>query len=676
MIGCAILAIPTPIVMLRLLFSTLLLFTITPLASAQGMFTNQMSTSIAGPLNYSGVAMGVADVNGDGLDDIVRLQQASDPEILLQQADGTFLPAVIDDDVSGNYWGLCIGDVDSDGTLDIVPGGFGTDLLKGYFDPNDGSLHYTLASIPRTDFQQGSNFVDIDNDGDLDHFACDDVALSVPSRNDGAGNFIEDYGLINPVSTVPSDNSGNYASIWTDYDDDGDIDLYLSKCRQGVSDPDDGRRLNQLFQNDGSGGFTDVAESVGLLPRAQTWSTDFGDIDNDGDLDAFILNHDSPSSIMINDGNGNFNNASAQWGIPSVFGSLGIQCNFEDFNNDGWVDLLVTFASGFAEIYQNDGGTGFTLISGNNFISEIAQQTIQSAATGDLNNDGYIDIYGGSASGFNGPSSVPDGLLINNGGSNNHLKVNLRGTISNSNGVGAKVKIYGSWGVQTREIRSGEGYGVSNSLIAHFGLGADTEVTRLVIKWPSGLEEETFNVPANSSQVIVEGSLTATLPLEWKSLTATPIANKRIELNWQTEQEEGTDYFVVERQEGTEWERVARVIATGSQGLNNYQAYDDGANVGENVYRVRQVDVTGETSFSPLATAMLSPEELSIYPNPATNQVVVRHSYEDPTLISLETITGLVILSTTNNNVNITDLPTGIYLIRVKDEVRKLVVRK
>lgn len=661
--------------MLRLLFSALLLLTITSFAEAQGMFSNQMSTAISGPLNYSGVAMGVSDVNGDGLDDIVRLQQASDPEILIQQANGTFVPAVIDDPISGNYWGLCIGDVDSDGTLDIVPGGFGTDLLKGYIDPNDGSMHYTVASIPRTDFQQGSNFVDIDNDGDLDHFACDDVALSVPSRNDGSGNFVEDYGLINPVSTVPSDNSGNYASIWTDYDDDGDIDLYLSKCRQGVSDPNDGRRLNQLFQNDGNGSFTDIAESVGLLPRAQTWSTDFGDIDNDGDLDAFILNHGAPSTIMLNDGNGNFNNASAQWGIPSVFSSLGIQCNFEDFNNDGWIDLLVTFASGFAQVYQNNGGNGFTMISGNGFTSEIAQQTIQSAATGDLNNDGYIDIYGGSASGFNGPSGIPDGLLINNGGTNNHLKVNLRGSMSNSNGVGAKIKIYGSWGVQTREIRSGEGYGISNSLIAHFGLGTDPAVTRLVIKWPSGLEEETFNVSANSSLVIVEGSLTATLPLEWKSLTATPIANKRIELNWQTEQEQGTDYFVVERQQGTDWQSVATVTATGLRSLNNYQAFDDAANVGENVYRIRQIDLNGAVSFSPLATATLNPTELSLYPNPATDQVIVRHSFENPTQVSLEAITGQVVLTTMNTNLNIAELPTGIYLVRVKDEVKKLVVR-
>ncbi|MEM6770955.1 MAG: FG-GAP-like repeat-containing protein, partial [Bacteroidota bacterium] len=549
------------------------------------------------------------------------------------------------------------------------------DLIMGYIDPVSGDLHYTLEDIPDTEFQQGANFVDIDVDGDLDHFACDDIALSVPSRNDGTGNFTEDYSLINPVSTVPSDNSGNYASIWTDFDDDGDVDLYLSKCRQGVTDPDDGRRLNQLFRNDGNGNFVDIAEAVGLLPRAQTWSTDFADVDNDGDLDAFILNHEAPSLMMINDGQGLFHDSSTVWGIPAEHFALGIQCNFEDFDNDGWIDLLVTFTGGFTELYLNNEGEGFTLLTAGDFTAEIAQQTLQSAATGDLNNDGYIDIYGANAFGFNGPSSVPDALLINNGGSNNHLKVNLSGTMSNRNGIGAKIKIYGSWGVQTREVRSGEGYGISNALTAHFGLGAATEVDRLVIQWPSGLIEETFNVAANTTPTYTEGSLIATLPLEWKSLTATPLASKRVQLDWQTEQEDGTSHFVVERRVGSSWVEVAQTPALGQRGTNQYQAFDETATPGENVYRVQQIDLSGASSYSPLATAMLQGTGLSIFPNPATNYLQVKHGHESAEEIILETIAGQVLRRTTNPELQLTDLPAGVYLVRVKDEVTKLVVR-
>ncbi len=641
--------------------------------TAQSLFSNQTATALPPTENYSGVAMGVSDLNGDGLDDIIRLQQGRTPEFLLQQMDGTFIPAVIDEEISTSYWGLCIGDADQDGTLDVAMGGFGTDLLMGYYE-ND-TLHYSVEFMPRTDFQQGANFVDIDNDGDLDHFACDDVALSVPSRNDGAGNFVEDYGLINPVSTVPSDNSGNYASIWTDYDDDGDVDLYLSKCRLGVSEPNDGRRLNQLFRNDGPDGFVDVAEAAGLLPRAQTWSTDFADLDNDGDLDAFIFNHGSPSNVMINDGNGNFSDASAQWGLSGVFSSLGIQCIFEDFDNDGWIDLLLTFTGGFSKIYRNNQNGSFELIQENDLVDEIIQQIFQSATTGDLNNDGYIDLYIGHASGFNGPSGTADALLINNGGSNNHLKVNLQGTVSNRNGIGAKIKIYGSWGVQTREIRSGEGYGISNSLTGHFGLGTDTEVTRLVVQWPSGLIEETFNVPANSTQTIVEGSLTATLPLEWRSLTATPVDNKLVELSWQTEQEVGTSHFIVQRQNGNTWNNIVEVPAAGESGLNLYRAIDETAAVGENVYRIQQVDLSGAMTYSPLATASLQPAALTIFPNPATNRVFVRHAFDNQANITVETVTGQVLLNTTNPDINLSTFPVGVYLVRVKDEVRKLIVR-
>ncbi|MEZ5022758.1 MAG: VCBS repeat-containing protein [Chitinophagales bacterium] len=86
------------------------------------------------------------------------------------------------------------------------------------------------------------------------------------------------------------------------YDSDGDIDMYLSKCRLGVDDTLDGRRVNQLWENDGNNNYTDVAVAKGIVPYGQSWSTDFADIDNDGDWDAFVINHDKISTFYENIG--------------------------------------------------------------------------------------------------------------------------------------------------------------------------------------------------------------------------------------------------------------------------------------------------------------------------------------------------------------------------------------
>jgi len=578
-----------------------------------------------------------------------------------------------------DVWGLCIADVNNDGLNDVALGSAwgGTHLLLT--DVTGSTTTWSLKDMPDTQFQQGSNFVDINNDGWVDHFGCDDVALSVPSRNLGNGTFVTDYSLINPVSTVPSDNSGNYASVWTDFDNDGDQDLYISKCRLGVSDENDGRRLNQLFRNDGNG-FTDVAEARGLLPRAQCWATDFADVDNDGDLDAFLVNHDKLSQLMINDGTGNYTDATAAWGMtPSLTAAsgngLGIQCNFEDFDNNGFADLIVTYNSGFAYVYLNTGFNSFNLYSGNSLVPEVSEQVFQSVATGDLNNDGYVDLYTGHAAGFNAPTGVPDGILINNGGTNGFLTVRLNGVSSNKMGVGARITLYGSWGTQVREVRAGEGYGVSNSLTTYFGLGTDATITRLVVRWPGGLEEEMLNVAANSRLFITEGTLSATLPLEWRSLQATALADKTVRLDWSTQNEEATSHFVVERRTSTGWLSLGQVPAQNTSGEHDYESFDHSARPGDNVYRVRQIDLTGAESISPLAVATLGNTAFSLSPNPAVNSVRIGGLDDFSTTMTLEGLDGRIIRSFSGSELQLTNVPAGVYLVRSGKQVRKLVVR-
>lgn len=451
---------------------------------AQISFTNGTSLLINESV-HSGVAMAISDMNNDGLDDIVRMDDANILIIEYQLPGGGFTNYTYGALPGGGQWAITIADTDENGFNDIVAGGFGElTLLKAN---NTGTAYTEIDITPGTIFVQGTNFVDINNDGTIDIFACHDNGLSYPLDNDGNGNFTHVPAMINTASTVPSDNSGNYGSVWTDYDNDGDIDMYLSKCRLGVSDPNDGRRLNMLFQNDGNNNFVDVAGAANLLPFDQSWATDFGDIDNDGDLDAFIINHENNgigTSININNGDGTFTNITSTTGIYDdiVDVGIGLQVYFADFDNDGFLDILYTGIQDVHKLFKNNGDLTFTAQT-NPFPTNLG---IHSAALGDLNQDGYLDVYAGFATGFNGPSNNPDQLYLNESGTNNYFDVLLEATNGHRNGIGARVELYGAWGKQIREVRSGESYGIMNSMTRHFGIGSATTIDSLVIKWPSG----------------------------------------------------------------------------------------------------------------------------------------------------------------------------------------------
>jgi hypothetical protein len=485
-----------PILTLSSLFACALCF-------GQVSFSDSSSLLVDQTVN-SGCAMGIADMNGDGLDDIVRLDNAGDLQIEYQNAAGTTMGTYIFGNLgSSNEWALAIADVDGNGYNDVVAGGAynGVKLLTA----NATGTAYTSSLMPGPGiFVQATNFVDIDNNGTVDIFACHDDGISAPYNNDGAGNFTHDLGLIFAESTVPSDDSGNYGTVWIDYDNDGDLDMYHSKCRLGVGNTLDGRRLNMLWENDGAGNYTDVAQARGLRPEAQSWAADWADWDLDGDLDCFIINHDILSGFYENDGTHNFTNETASTGTTTDLGSLGlgIQCIFEDFDNDTYEDLLFTGRSGSHMLFWNNGDGTFT--GGDPFSA--GGNGIQSAVVGDLNNDGFMDVYAGFATGFNSPSSNPDMIFTNDGNTNGWIKVRLQGVTSNPNGIGARVELHGAWGVQMRDVKAGESYGISHTHTQHFGLGTETTIDELVINWPDGTQDVITNPTPGQEIVVVEGS--------------------------------------------------------------------------------------------------------------------------------------------------------------------------
>ncbi|MBK8920221.1 MAG: CRTAC1 family protein [Saprospirales bacterium] len=429
--------------------------------------------------HYSGVAIAVADANGDGRDDILRMNQGFRLAIEFQIGPGQpFFHQPIVDLNSGSQWGMCVADVDNNGFADVLAGGLG-DRIKVVQLSSDGQSHNLVQLDAPSTFVQGVNFADLNNDGWLDAFVCHDDGLSRIFLNDSAGALIYAPQTIDMHTVPPSDGSGNYGSVWSDVDNDGDTDLYIAKCRQGVTDPTSGMRINQLFWNNGDGTFTqDTANVSGLRIGAQSWTADFGDIDNDGDFDCFITNHDVSSQLLENDGSGHFTDITEAAGLLDAIDGLPIQGVFRDFDNDGYADILVAGQQHF--LFRNSGAKTFAP------VPVLGDTRMESFALGDLNADGFQDIYAGYAEIFTDPSTTPDALWLNDGNANHYFGLNLRGVQSNRSAVGARVFLYSPFGIQTREVRSGESYGIMNSMQVHFGLGAFTAIDSVVIRWPSG----------------------------------------------------------------------------------------------------------------------------------------------------------------------------------------------
>ncbi|MBX7182188.1 MAG: FG-GAP-like repeat-containing protein [Bacteroidia bacterium] len=468
---------------------------------AQTAFTNGVARFTGNA--HSGVCTAVVDWNGDGLDDIIALDQGNSVVVHVQKTGSQFQNVSLGSfgEGSGWSWGMAVADIDKNGYLDVLAGGYGP-AVKILMSNNQGNGS-TLVSLPNSNyFLQNVTFGDFNNDGWIDVFCCDDNAAAHVYVNDGAGN-LQISGIIN-TSLNPGINyggdpadSGNYGSVWTDFDNDGDQDLYVAHCRQSSSDPTDLRRINRMFVNNGDGTFTENAAAYGLNIGWQTWTASFGDIDNDGDFDLMLTNHDYQSQILENDGSGHYTDITATTGFTTS-DITPIESVMEDFDNDGFVDLLISGSD--VRFFHNNGDKTFTR------IDNLMNAGMLTFATGDLNHDGFIDIYSGYGSIYTTPSSIADMLWVNNGNENHFFTLTLKGTATNIGAVGAKAMIYGTWGVQVREVRAGESYGTQNSSQLHFGLGNATAIDSVVIHWPSGIEQTIQNPAIDQFLTITEST--------------------------------------------------------------------------------------------------------------------------------------------------------------------------
>ena len=446
-------------------------------------FTSQNIASINSSYNIC-----VVDMNNDFLDDIVGVS-ANNIRIHSQNLNGSFTMTDYPTAAADNLptWSLTAGDYNKDGYNDLM---YGSTNGLTFFKSNATGTAYIKDNPGQNIFCQRSNFIDLNNDGNLDAFVCHDVNPNVYYLNNGSGvmTYYQSNNPLTPGAILLGINpaGGNYGSIWVDYDNDGDQDLFIAKCRGGSGTA----KFNELHRNNGNGTFSDVSVAANMYDPVQTWSSAWADYDNDGDMDALVgasATTDGSHKYMRNNADGTFTDTTAGTGWDTNT-SANIEHIAYDFDNNGFVDVM----GGGNKIMYNQGNGSFVPFNHGFDVS----------AVGDLNNDGFLDFQSGNT------------LRINSGNSNKWLKLNLQGIQSNRNGIGARVEIYGAWGKQIRDVRSGEGFKYMSSLNVHFGIGQATTIDQVIIRWPSGVIDTYSNVSPNQRLSVVEGATLGTNSFE------------------------------------------------------------------------------------------------------------------------------------------------------------------
>ncbi|HXC95405.1 MAG TPA: CRTAC1 family protein [Edaphobacter sp.] len=483
-------------------------------------------------------------VNGTNLPNARREENPSN-HLFHNNHDGTFTDVTAKAGLISTGWGqgVCVGDYDNDGFDDLYVTGYGKNRL--FHNQGNGTFKEVAeqAGVAGTGKEWGTGcaFIDYDRDGKLDlavanyvHFdlahtpvpgqgasciwksvpvMCGPRGLeSAPNilfHNLGGGRF-ED---VSKVSGFEKTNGHYCFSITTlDYNYDGWPDLYFA-CDSTPS---------ILYRNNHDGTFTDTAVEVGVAynedgrEQAGMGSTS-ADYDGDGKLDIFKTNFsDDTSTLYHNNGDGTFSDVTFPAGLGINTNALGWGVMFVDVDNDGWPDLLVANGHVYPEVdsaklgsfyreprflYYNLGNGKFKDISGSSGPALVEPRSSRGLAIADLFNDGRVEAV------INNLSDRPM-LLVNLVRNQNHwLGLRLIGTSSNHDAIGARVTLQGTKRVWVDEVRSGSSYNSSSDLRLHFGLGTETQLKAIHVRWPNG-NVELFNPPSKLDHFLdlVEGN--------------------------------------------------------------------------------------------------------------------------------------------------------------------------
>ncbi len=531
--------------------------TITPIKFRNGAAQAKLNFTLrnaASPRKYQietmtgGVA--VIDYDNDGWEDIYFVNGAELPAMQKTSAqfwnrlfrnnrDGTFTDVTKTTGTKGEGYamGAAVADYDNDGDQDLFVAGVNRNQLYR----NDGHGKFTdvtkTANLLGVDAQRGklwsvaAAWFDYDNDGHLDLFIVNyckwhpeidpycgatgkrtycfpDRYEGLPNqlfRNNGDGTFTD----VSAATGIAKHIGKGMGVALADYNDDGFVDVFVANDTLP----------NFLFQNNGGKSFTEVALTAGVALNdggkpVSSMGVDFRDYDNDGQPDVIVSALEGETfPLFRNVGKGFFTDVtwSSGLGQPSVKRS-GWSLGLFDFNNDGWKDVFTTNAhvNDNQELYNEQtyrqSNAVFTNLSNGTWQdgSREAGESFQSrsahrgAAFADFNHDGKVDVVTTSL-------NEPAELWWNESTNDQHwLALKLIGTKSNRDGIGAKIKLTTASGTQSNHATTSVGYASSSSSLVHFGLGKETVVRQIEIRWPSGTKQILTGIQADRVVTVQE----------------------------------------------------------------------------------------------------------------------------------------------------------------------------
>lgn len=470
-------------------------------AFAQVTFTNVTREAGLAGQGPNSLAVAWGDYDNDG--DLDLYVAHSGWSTLMEEADvfyrnngdGTFTDATAEAGLGENKGAaLHAGflDYDNDGYLDLYVNDNNVTIPNSivilYHNNGDGTFTDVTddaeLQVPPSwwGFDPSGTFGDYDNDGYLDMYFARYGVPNLLYENNGDGTFTDATDRAGVGYSVCV--STNIAS--GDYDDDGDLDIYLSNANFDRANLT--LQPTVLYRNNGDGTFTDVAKEAGVSEKKDGHSVAFFDYDNDGDLDIYSLGWEPPTCLYRNNGDGTFTDVAEEAG---VIDGRAARLTVGDYDNDGYMDIFVK-EEGPARLYHNNGDGTFTDVAKEAGVWH--QQGAGGCAFADYDNDGDLDLF----------VARPDVLYRNDGKDNNWLHVKPVGTVSNRDGIGARVMVQAGELSMMREINSGHARS-RPEMAAHFGLGMNTSADRIEIRWPSGQVDVFQNVPANQFIVVQEG---------------------------------------------------------------------------------------------------------------------------------------------------------------------------
>ncbi len=471
-------------------------------------------------LDSLGGRMAWGDYDNDGDQDLLM----SGSILYKNNGDGTFSDVSDAAGVSGlgSNGGLWA-DFNNDGALDFFAMVNSLTENDKFMQSNgDGTFtDITATALLPGDFDywptEGAAWGDYDKDGYIDLYLAnyempgEELANGTPDKlyhNNGDGTFtdVAESLDIDPGDTTEDRRCGRGVN-WGDFNDDGWPDIYVSNYRL---DP------NFLYMNNGDGTFTEVAEEKGVKGYqsqgawGHTIGSAWGDFNNDGYLDLFNANLAHPrfaafsdqSLLFINNGPPDYDFTDYTETAQVIFIETNSEPCLGDWNNDGWLDVLVTnvYENFWQQLYRNDGDATLTDVT---YFSGLNIENGWGGTFVDYNQDGYPDVVSNK------------GLWKNNGNDNQWIKVNLECNTGDPFCIGARVELQlvSDGPVQAKEVASGKGTTNSPPFILHFGLNQCQSAWRITAKFLNGKVVTLYEKASGQTVTINEDDVSDTEPV-------------------------------------------------------------------------------------------------------------------------------------------------------------------